>query len=408
MTSPLVPIRIKTCGSNLIDAAEHYPFLGILTGYRDPVLRGFADQTATTTTTTATPPTTHHSPLHLTSLPTRTSPEHHTSSLPHPAVPSKVPPAASLRTLRKYQVNMSDLAALEDELAQALEFVATCKEALEIDPDDQDVKTDMLSFEQQIPLLKSQIAALKAKSAPALDAVAGSPKYDMSKHPKYHTPGGDTRDVAGDLAGKSEEHRVSFNVGDVVQAKYSADKSWYPATIVSKTGSSSDPVYTVNFKGYDEKEQKRKHEVRPAENKKRKAEGDAGASNGAKKAAAAAAAAAVPPPPPPPAPVHDGTVISGAPSIDASLVKKYEPSKVSDGPTRMAPAPKKLKGNKTLEKSKNSWNDWQKSGPKKPAIGGASKLKKDSQFRTPDLPNAKGKCILLRRALVQLCILTSP
>lgn len=57
MTSPLVPIRIKTCGSNLIDAAEHYPFLGILTGYRDPVLRGFADQT-TTTTTTATPPTT--------------------------------------------------------------------------------------------------------------------------------------------------------------------------------------------------------------------------------------------------------------------------------------------------------------------------------------------------------------
>lgn len=304
-------------------------------------------------------------------------------------------------------MNMSDLAALEDELAQALEFVATCKEALEIDPDDQDVKTDMLSFEQQIPLLKSQIAALKAKSAPALDAVAGSPKYDMSKHPKYHTPGGDTRDVAADIAGKSEEHRVSFNVGDVVQAKYSADKSWYPATIVSKTGSSSDPVYTVNFKGYDEKEQKRKHEVRPAENKKRKAEGDAGASNGAKKAAAAAAAA-VPPPPPPPAPVHDGTVISGAPSIDASLVKKYEPSKVSDGPTRMAPAPKKLKGNKTLEKSKNSWNDWQKSGPKKPAIGGASKLKKDSQFRTPDLPNAKGKCILLRRALVQLCILTSP
>lgn len=409
MTSPLVPIRIKTCGSNLIDAAEHYPFLGILTGYRDPVLRGFADQTATTTTTTATPPTTHHPPL-------TTSP--HFSSHAHfartshiltstPRCLTKVPPAASLRTLRKYQVNMSDLAALEDELAQALEFVATCKEALEIDPDDQDVKTDMLSFEQQIPLLKSQIAALKAKSAPALDAVAGSPKYDMSKHPKYHTPGGDTRDVAGDLAGKSEEHRVSFNVGDVVQAKYSADKSWYPATIVSKTGSSSDPVYTVNFKGYDEKEQKRKHEVRPAENKKRKAEGDAGASNGAKKAAAAAAAA-VPPPPPPPAPVHDGTVISGAPSIDASLVKKYEPSKVSDGPTRMAPAPKKLKGNKTLEKSKNSWNDWQKSGPKKPAIGGASKLKKDSQFRTPDLPNAKGKYILLRRALVQLCILTFP
>jgi survival-of-motor-neuron-related-splicing factor 30 len=287
---------------------------------------------------------------------------------------------------------MSDLAALEDELAQAQEFVATCKEALDLDPDDQDVKTDMLSFQQQIPVLKAQIAALKAKSAPSRD-VAGeaggksdAPKYDMSKHPKYQT----TPELPPPPPPPpAEENRAFFNVGDVVQAKYSADKSWYPATIVSKTGSSSDPVYTVNFKGYDEKEQKRKHEVRPVENKKRKADSEPGASSsGAKKAA-------VIPPPPTSAPVHDGTVISGAPAIDASLVKKYEPSKVSDGPTRMAPAPKKLKANKTLEKSKSSWNDWQKSGPKKPAVGGATKLKKDSQFRTPDLPNAKGEFAVL-------------
>lgn len=276
---------------------------------------------------------------------------------------------------------MSDLAALEDELATAQEFVATCKEALELDPDDSDVKADMLSFQQQIPVLKAQIAALKVKPAPS-PPQGDAPKYDMKKHPKYQTSA-DTPPPPPSV----DESRVSFNVGDLVQAKYSADKSWYPATIVSKTGSPSDPVYTVNFKGYDEKEQKRKHEVRPAENKKRKAEGDVGSAAGPKKAAAV--------PPPPPTPVQDGTVISGAPSIDASLVKKYEPSKVSDGPTRMAPAPKKLKGNKTLEKSKSSWNDWQKAGPKKPAVGGASKLKKDSMFRTPDLPNAKGMCVLL-------------
>ena len=274
---------------------------------------------------------------------------------------------------------MSDLAALEDELATAQEFVATCKEALELDPDDNDVKADMISFQQQIPVLKAQIAALKVKTAPSSSSDA--PKYDMSKHPKYQTSA-DTPPPP-----PAEESRASFNVGDLVQAKYSADKSWYPATIVSKTGSPSDPVYTVNFKGYDEKEQKRKHEVRPVENKKRKAEADAGSAAGPKKVAAV--------PPPPPTPVQDGTVISGAPSIDATLVKKYEPSKVSDGPTRMAPAPKKLKGNKTLEKSKSSWNDWQKSGPKKPAVGGATKLKKDSMFRTPDLPNAKGAFLFL-------------
>lgn len=281
---------------------------------------------------------------------------------------------------------MSHLAALQDELATAQEFVATCKEALELDPDDNDVKTDMISFQQQIPVLKAQIAALKLKSASSGDAVGESvlTKYDMSKHPKYQT----STDTP--LPPPAEENRASFNVGDLVQAKYSADKSWYPATIVSKTGSPSDPVYTVNFKGYDEKEQKRKHEIRPMENKKRKAEGDAGGAAGPKKATAnrdVVGEKVVNT-----TPVQHGTVISGAPSIDASLVKKYEPSKVSDGPTRMAPAPKKLKGNKTLEKSKSSWNDWQKSGPK----GGATKLKKDSMFRTPDLPNAKGALSFLR------------
>ncbi|KAI5370788.1 Putative Tudor domain-containing protein [Septoria linicola] len=270
---------------------------------------------------------------------------------------------------------MSELAGLEEELAQAQEFVDTCKEALELDPDDADVKADMASFQQQIPVLKSKIAALKTQkvSAPSPSS-GGAPKYDMSKHPKFQKPTTDTPPPP-----PAEDNRASFNVGDTVQAKYSADKSWYPATIVSKTGSPSDPVYTVKFKGYDEKEQKRKHEVRAVENKKRKADGTP----------VAPAAAAVPPPPMVTAPVQHGTVISAAPSIDPTLVQKREPSKVSDGPTRMPPAPKKLKGNKTLEKSKSSWNDWQKSGPKKPAIGGATKLKKDSQFRTPDLPNAK-------------------
>ncbi|PIB02477.1 hypothetical protein CB0940_01851 [Cercospora beticola] len=271
---------------------------------------------------------------------------------------------------------MSDLSALEEELAQAQELVDTCKEALELDPDDASVKADMASFQQQIPVLKARIAALKVqqKVAPPPPPPTDTPKYDMSKHPKFQKISSDAPPPP-----PAEDNRALFNVGDTVQAKYSADKAWYPATIVSKTGSPSDPVYTVKFKGYDEKEQKRKHEVRPVENKKRKADGTPVAS----------ASAAVPPLPTAPPPIQHGTVISAAPAIDTTLVQKREPSKVSDGPTRMPPAPKKLKGSKVLEKSKSSWNDWQKSGPKKPAVGAASKLKKDSQFRTPDLPNAK-------------------
>lgn len=194
----------------------------------------------------------------------------------------------------------------------------------------------------------------------------------MSKHPKFRKDDADAQAPPP----PPEEHK--FNVGDSVMAKYSADKQWYAASIISKTGSPVDPHYTVKFTGYGDTEGKRKYEIRPIESKKRKADGTP-----------AGAAAAVPPPPPSPRSVQNGTVISAAPSIDPNLVQKREPSKVSDGPTRMAPAPKKLKGNKSLEKSKSNWNDWQKTGPKKPVVGAGKKLGKDSQFRTPDLPNAK-------------------
>jgi len=277
---------------------------------------------------------------------------------------------------------MADVAELQAQLDEAVGHLGTVHEALALDPNEPEALEMKKEFEQTIAELKSQIAALTAEqnAAPPPPPADGTPKYDMSKHPKFRKDGDDAPPPPPD------EHRVVLNVGDSVMAKYSADKQWYAATIITKTGSSTDPLYHVKFTGYGDREQKRKYEVRPIENKKRKADGTpVGAS-----AATATATAAVPlPPSPTPVHVQSGTVISAAPSIDPSLVQKREPSKVSDGPTRMAPAPKKLKGNKTLEKSKSSWNDWQKTGPKKPVIGAGKNLGKDSQFRTPDLPNAK-------------------
>lgn len=140
----------------------------------------------------------------------------------------------------------------------------------------------------------------------------------------------------------------------------------------------TDPVYTVTFKGYGNTETKRKHEIRAFfdNSKKRKADG------------APAAPAPSQQEPASPKPAQGAGVIRAAPSVDTTLVQKREPSKVSDGPTRMAPEPKKLKGNKVLEKGKSNWQDFQKAGPKKTSFGSA-KLGKDSQFRTPDLPNAR-------------------
>ena len=259
------------------------------------------------------------------------------------------------------------MAGLQEQIASLqndLEFLQQAADA-----GDEEASEMKMVLEDQIAELRTQLNAQKASSGaappppPADDPPPPPPKSQYAPPPP-----------------PEESKATVFNTHDSVMAKYSGDKQWYAATIIAKTGSSTDPVYTVKFTGYPDKETKRKHEVRATvdNSKKRKADGPP------------AAAVSVPPPPPPAQ--QSGTVISAAPSVDTSLVQKREPSKVSDGPTRMAPAPKKLKGNRTLEKAKSSWNDWQKSGPKKPVLGAAGKkLGKDSQFRTPDLPNAKGE-----------------
>jgi survival-of-motor-neuron-related-splicing factor 30 len=167
-------------------------------------------------------------------------------------------------------------------------------------------------------------------------------------------------------------------VGDVVLAKFSQDKQYYQAKVIGKTGSSADPVYYVHFIGYPDKENKRSHEVRPVENKKRKNDGTP--------------AAATPPARVPSVPVQNGAVITAPPSLEPPQPARHVPSLVSDGPTRMAPEPKKLKPNKKLEKAASSWQNFRKTGPKNP-ISGLSKqqLNRDSMFRTSDLPSAKGE-----------------
>lgn len=280
---------------------------------------------------------------------------------------------------------MSTLAELQKELANCEGNVITCDTMLQLDPDDVDAKETKAIVEEQIAELKAQIAAERAKQS--TDAPPPPPggedvqKYDMSKHPKFRKQ---SPDAPPPPPGEdSHQPPAIFNVKDVVMAKYTEDKQWYQATVVSRTGSSADPVYTVTFKGYGNTETKRKHEIRPmnTENKKRKADG-------------APAASSVPPTPaspmPPTANSGAGHVISAAPSVDHTLVQqtaKREPSKVSDGPTRMAPEPKKLKGNKALEKGKASWQDWQQKGAKKTVVT-APKMK-ESMFRTGTDPNAR-------------------
>ncbi|GAB1734548.1 hypothetical protein NU195Hw_g5674t1 [Hortaea werneckii] len=273
----------------------------------------------------------------------------------------------------------STLDKLQEELAECEGNIKTCDEMLALEPEDESAKETKLMMEDMVQDLQQQINAEKAKQSsaapppPPPSEDAPSPKIDMSKHPKFRKLSPEAPPPPPD----EPQQPTIFNVKDTVMAKYSEDKQWYQATIVTRTGSQADPVYTVTFKGYGNTETKRKYEIRPVhvESKKRKAD--------------ASPAVSAPQTPAPPVPTAGGGhIISAAPAVDTSLVReKREPSKVSDGPTRMAPEPKKLKGNKALEKGKASWNDWQKSGPKKPATGAVKK--KESMFKTPDNPNAR-------------------
>lgn len=293
---------------------------------------------------------------------------------------------------------MSSLEDLELQLAEHLEIIKEIDECLKIDPENEEYVLTKAEVLGQKNAVTSQIADLKAAALKAeehyadavpppppqsLDEPPPPPKFDMTKHPKFR------KDGLAELSATTSEAPTSpatFNVSDLVQARFDEDRQWYKAKIISKTGSSQNPTFIVNFVEYNQTQSTHKEDVRPLfdprkQNVKRKADGTP--------------VATPPTAPAPPTPSANlAGVITKAPSIDPSLVVKKEPSKVSDGPTREKPQKNKLHGQKKQEETKNNWQNFQGSFGKKRGGGAGglgSKVGKDSMFRTPDLPGAKGE-----------------
>ena len=193
-------------------------------------------------------------------------------------------------------------------------------------------------------------------------------KWSKENHPAYQA--GYRRPAAPPSPKDELDIPVAFSVNDTVLAKWkSGDKAFYPAKITSITGSSSKPVYIVTFKSYANTETLSAHDIKPISNdsRKRKADGTPGTPT----------TLSTP---------SNSNVISAAADINPALANqaKKEPSKVSDGPTRPAKVPRKVKANKELEAGKSKWQDFSSKGK----IGKVAK--KESMFRTPDGVNARG------------------
>jgi survival-of-motor-neuron-related-splicing factor 30 len=258
--------------------------------------------------------------------------------------------------------------ALRQEIDTCNELVAAYDEVLTFEPDDEATLSEKANTLAEIKTLEKLINSKSTTTTHQNDVPPPPPKWDPTKHPKFR------KQSPEPSLPPTDDGLVVLNVKDTVMAKWSGDKQFYEATVISKTGSASDPVYTVTFKIDNSTETKRSHEVRAMPGKKRKAEG-------------APAAVTAPVAMAPPTVQQNTTIITAAPVVDKTLIQKREPSLVSDGPTRMQPEKKKLKGVRPMETKKNNWQAFQASGPKKVPVG-ASK-QKESQFRTPDAQNAR-------------------
>ena len=244
---------------------------------------------------------------------------------------------------------------------------------MQADPENTELKNIKTDLEEVITLTETAIAELKPASASAVTKKTSPPpvkeKWSKENHPAFQAG---YRKLAAPPSPVDEPQKsTAFSVNDNVLAKWvTGDKAFYPARITSITGSSSKPVYIVTFKSYATTETLSAHDIKPISNdsKKRKADGTPGT------------------PTTPTLPVNS-SIISAAADINPDLATqaKREPSKVSDGPTRPAKVPRKVKANKELEAGKSKWQDFTTKGK----MGKVPK--KESMFRTPDGVNARGE-----------------
>ncbi|KXJ89845.1 hypothetical protein Micbo1qcDRAFT_177039 [Microdochium bolleyi] len=289
---------------------------------------------------------------------------------------------------------MSDIASLEADIRQYQEQVDVVNAGLRDDPSNEELLALKAELDEAITLLRETIDEMRpAKQAapPARPREPSPPpvkeKWSRENHPAFKKaapeasapPAEEPADVAAP---------VSYKVNDTVMAKWvSGDKAFYAARITSITGSSTDPIYIVKFKSYDESDQVRGKDIRPIAPPKRKADDSNNNSSSSASQLAAPLAGQYQSTAPSAASASSTTassssapgVISAAASIDLDLAKKSREA-AEAAAADAKPKAKKIRATKELETGKKSWQEFNT----KSKFAKATKNKKDSMFRTPD------------------------
>lgn len=246
------------------------------------------------------------------------------------------------------------------------EQLETINEQLALNPDNAEfielktiVESGIQEYEVELAKLQPKVPAAALSSQEAEPA----PKWSVENHPAYQGTG---RKPPVQQSAEMPEPVRTYHVNEKVQARYKG--KFYSARILTVTGSSKDPKFTIKFDGWPDTPTLSLDELKPIaapaapQQVKRKADE------------------------PPPAPSSTHTY-SAAANVDPELASqaRKEPSKVSDGPPKPPKMAKKLKNNKTYEKSANDWKAFNSKMSGKGKMG-----KKDSMFRTGEGVHARG------------------
>ncbi|KAJ4408400.1 hypothetical protein N0V82_009719 [Gnomoniopsis sp. IMI 355080] len=274
------------------------------------------------------------------------------------------------------------LAQLEQEKQQYEEQLAIVAQSLNDDPENSELLGLKAELDEMLNMINESVAELapaSKRAAPAAPSKAPSPpapapeKWSRENHPAFKKQAQEEKDraeaaaAAAAVAAAAAEAPVHYAVNDTVLAKWvTGDKGFYPARIMSVTGSSTQPIYTVKFKSYDTVETLRAKDIKPATNKRK--------ADGASASGTNPLASPVTPGTPslPTAASNDGIVLTGAPSV---YPQAPEDKAGEEKPVKKF---KKIKATKELEKGKNAWQNFNAKGK----VGKGAK--KDSMFRTPD------------------------
>ncbi|KOS19822.1 Splicing factor spf30 [Escovopsis weberi] len=282
---------------------------------------------------------------------------------------------------------MSSLYELEEEKKLYQEQFDLVTSQIRDDPGNAELTALKEELHNILEMLNENIAELKSKQAPKPAPAPKTPapppkqeqqqqqqqqqqsdtepaKWSRENHPAFNKAAATTTAAAAAAAASvedkdKEEAPVHYQVNDNVLAKWlSGDKAFYPARITSITGSSTDPIYIVKFKTYDNTETLKSRDIRPVSNK-RKADGPAATTAS------------------PPAVAQPGPGVVSSAGATMYPEAKREPEK-DKGEAAKPPKAKKIKANKELEAGKSKWQDFNS----KSKFGKSNK--KDSMFRTPE------------------------